>query len=400
MRLKLSFLLLLLFLLVLPFLFTKPTLSQSPSVSLYFFWAQGCPHCGKEKEFLVTLKNKYPQVEILDFDVSTSSKNIKLLQEVGKNLNADVSGVPFTVVGEHYFAGFHRAETTGLAIEEAVNCALQNGCTDVVGHLISSVTPQSQSQKNHTIPETLKLPFLGEIKTKTLSLPAITFLIALLDGFNPCAMWALLFLISLLLGMQDRKRMWALGTTFIVASAFVYFLFMAAWLNFLLFLGFVIWVRILIGLVALGAGGYNIRDYLVNPAGVCKVSHGRQRQKILEKLKTFTSQKQFLLALLGIILLAFAVNLIELICSAGLPAIYTQILTLSYLPLWQYYLYLLFYIFIFMLDDLFVFFAAMTTLHAVGLEGKYARYSRLIGGILMLLIGLLLLFKPELLMFS
>ena len=98
--------------------------------------------------------------------------------------------------------------------------------------------------------------------------------------------------------------------------------------------------------------------------------------------------------------MAFAVNLVELVCSAGLPAIYTQILSLSNLTRWQYYLYLLFYILIFMLDDLLVFVMAMVTLKATGIQAKYARYSRLIGGLLMLTVGLLLLFKPEWLMFG
>ena len=56
------------------------------------------------------------------------------------------------------------------------------------------------------------------ISIKSMSLPVLTVLVGFLDGFNPCAMWVLLFLISLLLGMHDRKRMWILGTTFIVAS--------------------------------------------------------------------------------------------------------------------------------------------------------------------------------------
>jgi len=106
------------------------------------------------------------------------------------------------------------------------------------------------------------------------------------------------------------------------------------------------------------------------------------------------------LALLGIILLAVAVNAVELVCSAGLPAIYTQVLALANLPTWQYYLYLIFYVIIFMIDDLFVFFAAMITLRVTGIQTKYARYSHLIGGLLMLVIGLLLLFKPGLLMFG
>jgi thiol-disulfide isomerase/thioredoxin len=392
-----------LFLLLLPFLFflsSRPSLAQSSPVNIYFFWAKGCPHCTREKEFLKSIENKYPEVKIQSFEISGNPQNTKLLQKVGQELKADISSIPFTVVGEHYFVGFYTAETTGKTIEDAVTCALETSCPDIVGRLITPITPQPPPQKQKTIPETLKLPILGEVQTKNLSLPTLTFFIALLDGFNPCAMWALLFLISLLLGMKNKKRMLILGTAFIAASAFVYLLFMATWLNLLLFLGFILWVRVFIGAVALGAGSYNIKDYITNPAGVCKVSKGKKRQKLLEKLKKFTEKKHFLIALIGIIILAFAVNLVELVCSAGLPAIYTQILALSHLPIWQYYLYLLFYIFIFMLDDLLVFFAAMTTLRAVGPEGKYARYSRLVGGILMLLIGILLLFKPELLMFS
>lgn len=210
----------------------------------------------------------------------------------------------------------------------------------------------------------------------------------------------LLFLISLLLGMKDKKRRWILGSAFIGASAFVYFLFMAAWLNLLLFIGFIVWVRILIGLVALGGGGYNLKEFFTNKDSGCKVTGGKKRQAVFEKLKSITHQKQFLITLGGIILLAFAVNLVELICSAGLPVIFTQILTLSNLSDWQYFGYMLLYIFIFMLDDLFIFFTAMITLEMTGISTKYSRVSHLIGGILMAIIGLLLIFKPELLMFG
>jgi hypothetical protein len=175
---------------------------------------------------------------------------------------------------------------------------------------------------------------------------------------------------------------------------------MAAWLNLILFLGLVIWVRLAIGFIALAGGGYNLKEFFINKEAVCKVTQGEKKKKVFEKIKSVTQMNSFWLALGGIILLAFAVNLVELICSAGLPAIYTQILALSNLPAWQYYLYIGLYIFVFMLDDLFVFFAAMITLEMTGITGKYARISKLIGGILMLIIGLLLIFKPEILMFG
>lgn len=380
--------------------FPLPLRAQTKDqVTIYFFWSKGCPHCAKEKPFLENLIKRYSEVKLESFEVSSNQKNLKLLQKAAKKLNTNIPGVPFTVIGDHYFVGYLDDKTTGQKIEEAVNCALENGCPDIVGSLITPATPQKLSPTK-SIPEILEIPLFGQVKTKNISLPVLTIIFGLLDGFNPCAMWTLLFLISLLLGMKDKKRMWILGFAFIATAAFVYFLFLAAWLNFFLLLGLVIWVRIIIGLVALGAGAYSLYDYLVNKEASCKVAGGQKRQQIFAKIKKITQKKQFILALIGITLLAFAVNLVELICSAGLPAVYTQILSLNYLPWWQYYLYLLGYIFFFMSDDLFVFFTAMITLHAIGIESKYARFSRLFGGIIITIIGILLLFKPEWLMFG
>lgn len=394
------------FLAVLCFFGAIPAQAQNSAaadktVNLYFFWGEGCPHCAKEKPFLDKMEAKYPELKVFDYEIWNNAKNRNLMIEFGEKLNANVNGVPLTVVGEHYVVGWMDEKNTGAQIEEAINCVINQSCRDV-GVEINGTKAVSEKDtvKILKIPEMLTLPIVGEIETKNISLPVLTVIIAALDGFNPCAMWTLLFLISLLLGMQNRRRMWILGSAFIVTSAAVYFLFLSAWLNLLLFIGFILWVRILIGLVALGGGGYYLKEYFFNPHAGCAVTGSEKRQKVFEKLRQLTHEKHFFIALAGIILLAIAVNLVELICSAGLPAVYTQILTLSELPLWQYYGYLLLYIFVFMLDDLLVFFTAMITLKITGISDKYSRISHLIGGIAMVIIGLLLLFKPELLMFG
>jgi len=213
-------------------------------------------------------------------------------------------------------------------------------------------------------------------------------------------MWVLIFLINLLLGLNDRRKMWILGSAFIIASGAVYFLFMTAWLNILIFLGFIFWIRIIIGLVALLAGGYNLKEYWTDTSGACTLTQGARRQRTMDRLKETVTNRTFWLALGGIVLLAFLVNLVELICSAGFPVVYLQILSLTPMPFWQYYLYLLLYIVIFMLDDIIVFVVAMLTLQLMGVTSGYKRFSNLIGGILMLLIGVLLIFKPVWLMFG
>ena len=325
---------------ILLFLISNSVLAQenvSDKVNVYFFWAEGCPHCANEKPFLESLKQKYNNLEVHSLEITKSKENADLLAKVGRELNADVSGVPFTVVGKQYFIGWYDEKTTGAAIEEAVQSAIKNNFSDIVGSLITHITPNSVQEKEKTIPEKISLPILGEIETKNISLPIFTVIIGTLDGFNPCAMWILLFLISMLLGMKNRKRMWILGITFIVASAVVYFLFMAAWLNLILFLGFIFWVRLLIALVALAGGSYNLREYFINKDSGCKVTGEEKRQKVFERVKRITHEQKFWLALVGIVILAASVNFVELICSAGLPVIFTQVLALSDLAVWQYY---------------------------------------------------------------
>ena len=116
--------------------------------------------------------------------------------------------------------------------------------------------------------------------------------------------------------------------------------------------------------------------------------------------KKFTKEKSLVLALIGTIALAFSVNIIELACSAGLPMVYTQLLAINDIKGLSAFLYVLLYIVFFLLDDMIIFIAAMKTMEVTGMSTKYSKYSHLIGGILMVVIGLLLIFKPEWLMFQ
>lgn len=263
---------------------------------------------------------------------------------------------------------------------------------------VSFTFAQTAGQEAST--EIINLPFIGEFDVKSVSLPVLSVVLGAVDGFNPCAMWTLLFLITMLLGMENRTRMWILGSTFILASAVVYFIFMAAWLNLFLFLGLIFWVRAIIGIVAIGVGGYHIKEFIVNKNKGCKVTGDEKRRRIFDKIKRITQQKSFWIALGGIIILAFAVNLVELICSLGLPVVFTSTLAISNLPSWQYYLYVIVYIFFFMIDDMIVFIIAMITLQAVGISTKYSRISNIVGGTILLIIGTLLIIRPEWLMFG
>jgi thiol-disulfide isomerase/thioredoxin len=393
-------LVLLLLLCVIPALAANSAAGEDKILHLYFFWSHGCPHCLQEKPFLEKIKQKYPALSIHAFEVSGDRQNLELLQRVAAHLRVEVPGVPFTVVGRDYLIGWQSEETSGAALEAAIQKNLAHPGEDVMAELAAARPPDAAPDEKKVIPEKIKVPLFGELDTRTLSLALLTVIIGALDGFNPCAMWVLILLLGFLLGMENNRRRWILGSSFVAASALVYFLIMCAWLNLFLFLGFLFWVRLAIACVALAAGFYNLWEYFTNLAGVCKVSKGGRRHRIICGLQDFVKKESFWLALGGIILLAFAVNVVELVCSAGFPVVYLQILSLTPLARWQYYAYILLYVTIFMLDDLLVFFAAMITLQVTGISTRYKRASNLIGGLLMLVLGFLLIFRPDLLMFG
>ena len=244
------------------------------------------------------------------------------------------------------------------------------------------------------------LPLIGEINVKKFSLPIISIILGAIDGFNPCAMWILLFLINVLIGNKDKKRMIILGTIFLLTSGIVYFLSMLG-LTMVLNITTIVWIRNIIAIAAIILGIINLRTYIKtrNEIG-CHVVKNKKRKKLFEKMKEYTSKKSLLLSIIGITILAVSVNIVELACSLGFPAIFSEILAINKITGIERIIYLILYDIFYMLDDMIIFYIAVFTLNIKAVSNKYSKYSNLIGGIIILLIGILLLLKPEWIMFN
>lgn len=378
-------------------------------VNIYLFYSDTCPHCAKEEELLDEIMDKYDNVRLYKYEIGDED-NSKLLDEVASLYDTTVSGVPFTVIGDKIYKGFSY-ENSKVKFMGTVDYYSNYGYVDRVGKYIGGIELPSYQINDDDLEITdyiddyanyrIEVPLLGVVETKNLTLPVISILIGLVDGFNPCAMWVLLFLISMLIGMKDKKKMIILGTTFLLSSALVYLLFMLAWLNVATLLLKVNFVRILIGIIALVGAIFNLVGYFRHRKdNGCDVIDDKKRNRIFERIKKFTHEKNFFLAILGVILLAVSVNIVELACSAGLPVMFTQILSMNNLTIIQEILYIALYMLFFLIDDLVVFFIAVRTMQVTGVSTKYGKISKLVGGVLLLLIGILLIFKPEWLMFN
>ncbi len=353
---------------------------EEGKVNIYFFHRTSCPHCKKENKFLDEMEAKYKDINIYRYEVSSSSENSKYLKEVKTLFKEKSNGVPYTVIGDKTFLGYN--EYVGDKIEKTIQDYLE----------ISKKTEKEKA--------TFDLPVVGEVNAKEASIPLIAIVLGLIDGFNPCAMWVLLFLINMFIDMKDKKKMFLLGYTFLFTSALVYFLSMLG-ISVVLNMATIKWIQRVIALVALVAGILNIRTYIKTRKDTgCHVIDDKKRKKMVKRVLKITKEESLIIALIGVIALAASVNLVELACSLGFPAIFSEILALNNVTGALRIFYLLLYVLFYMIDDLIVFTIAVCTFSITAKSTKYTKYVNLIAGIIMILIGILLIFKPEWIMFN
>lgn len=392
------------FLMLFALLFTfSPTVKGENIVHIYFFYDIACTNCAKENLALDDLESRYTNIEVHRYEITSSDENEALFNAVRDVFDVDTL-TPFTVVGGVALSGYNAQIKAN--IEKLIARYSVSTHVDIVAKVIHGeiVLETDFDSLGFGPGDTINLPLIGEVSVDGLALGLIAALIGFVDGFNPCAMWILVFLITMFINAKNRKRMWFLGVTFLVTSAVVYFLFMVAWLSVAVSLSTIVWIRVLIGSFAFVFGTLNIRKYWLSRKVVevgCEVTTDKKRDKIIAKIQKIVAEKSLVIAFFGIIALAFTVNLIELACSAGLPLTYTQLLAyyIDYYELSpiEYYGNLLIYILFFLLDDLVVFILAMITFRVTGISNRYVKVSHLVGGIIMIIIAILLIFFPHLL---
>jgi thiol-disulfide isomerase/thioredoxin len=364
-------------------------------VTIYYFYGDGCPHCAEAKPFLEELENKYPELSIKSFETWNNKSNSELFIAMSAACGTKVVGVPTVFVGHTPFIGFDSADNKGKEIEAAVIRFIKEGGPDLMEHIGQNLSSCPADEER-----IVNIPILGKIDTTQISLPLFTIIIGLLDGFNPCAMWVLMFLLALLVYTKSRKKMFIVGGTFILVSGIVYYIFMAAWLNFFLFIGFLPYLRVVVGSFAVIVGLINIKDLFFFKKGLSLSIPESVKPKLFKKMRGIVNEVSLPASMIGVIILAFTVNTVELLCTAGFPAIYTKILTLNSMSPFSYYGYLALYILMYMIDDMIVFTIAVLTLSSKKLTEKQGKWLKFIAGFMMLILGLLLIVKPELLMFG
>jgi thiol-disulfide isomerase/thioredoxin len=366
------------------FISKEPTITEEDGLVVHFFYLPTCHFCAEQKPIVEELKQELTDTHFYSYDASSKEGSqlfYQLLAEAG--LDTSRIAVPTVFVGKHPLVGVHSKEQIKKAIEECKETCSANG---------ANIT----SQEIKTGFTDFELPFIGRTDLTKFSIPTLAIVLGLIDGFNPCAMWVLVYLIGLLIGVADKRKIWIIVGSFVLASGILYFLFMTAWLNIFLLVGYIRVLTLVIGLVALGGGVISLKDYFTKKALTCEVGDEETHEKTMSKIQRTISQPLSIAIIGSIVILAFIINSVEFVCSSAIPAVFTQILAISGLSTLQHYLYISLYTLFFMLDDLIIFgLAAFAISSAIG--DKYAKYCKLIGGIILTILGAVMVFAPHLL---
>jgi glutaredoxin len=371
-------------------------LAREPSADIEVFTRAGCPRCAAAERFLQTLQHEQPELHVVVRQIDRDPAALRRLGELAAQKEVAVIGVPAFHVRDELIIGFVSDESTGARIR-----ALVEGTAPVLPQAGGACTPDATgSCEGSENVERIALPFFGSLAVRDIGLPLFTIVIGLLDGFNPCAMWVLLFLLSLLVNVRDRVKMLLIAGTFVVASGVVYFAFMAAWLNIFMLVGFSPIVRLVIGIVATVVGLVNVKDFFAWGQGFSFSIPDPAKPGIYARARRILQADNLAGALTGVIVLAALVNTVELLCTAGFPAVYTHILTQRGLPRWAYYGYLALYNVAYMLDDSIMVLTAVITLNRFKLQERGGRWLKLVSGVVLIVLGLALLIRPEWLAFE
>lgn len=347
--------------------------SQQPQTqqdaTLHVYVRAGCPHCADAKQFLATLAQQRPDLQIVFRPVDTDAAARAELLDLSRANGIWPPGVPTFVMNGRVMVGFGVPEESGPALLAFID------------------EGQPQAEK-------ISLPFIGELDVARIGLPLFTLALGLLDGFNPCATWVLLFLLSFLVHLRDRLRIALVAGTFVLVSGLVYYAFMAAWLNVFLVAGMSDPLRWGLAVLALVIGAVNVKDFIAFGKGLSLSIPAAAKPGLYARMRGVLHAEALSASLLAVAMLAVVVNFVELLCTAGLPAIYTAVLTQQQVGTGNYYAYLGLYILAYMADD-----ALMVTLAVIALGSKKltentGRWLKLLSGSVMLLLGLVMLLRP------
>jgi cytochrome c biogenesis protein CcdA len=314
------------------------------------------------------------------------------LSEFGDVLGFEPSGVPVTIIGDQYWIGFREEYKSDM--EAVIQSLLQNsGGFDAGSEIFSTQNQNTAIQDSNRF---ITLPILGEIDLEEQSLIISTAVIGFVDGFNPCSLWVLSVLLALTIHSGSRKKILIVGFTYLIVTAIIYGLFITGVFTLLSYIGYLKWIQALVSIIAIVFGIMNLKDYFWYKEGLSFTISDKHKPNLYRNMRSAVMNPRSLIGLIGSsAALAVGVSFIEFSCTAGFPVIWSNLISVNDINTLSYLLLLGLYMLIYLIDEILVFGAAVLTMRASRIEEKHGRALKLISGVIMLILGFVMVVKPE-----
>lgn len=378
--------------------YAAPEKPSGAQAELELFTREGCSHCDAAKDFVRGLDTTRPGLRIVVRDVMQDPAALGRLETLARQQGIGNIAVPAFYVRGNLIIGYAGPDATGAHIrallDQAAPLPQESGKTGNACAIEEKLAcgPPAEAAP----PDAIDIPLIGmRVTAGEMGLPLFTILIGLLDGLNPCSMWVLVFMIAMLASLKDRRRMLLIAGTFVAVEGIAYFAFMAAWLNLFFLVGISRLSEIILGVVAGVAGLINLKDFWALGRRLSLSIPESAKPELYARMRQILQARSMAAALAGAVALAVLVQLVELMCTSGFPALYTRILTLRHLDYWSYYGYLLLYNLAYMFDDMIVLAIGVVTLSQRRLQEKEGKWLKLLSGLAMVGLALYLLAVPH-----
>src|SRR3989344_1944867 len=354
--------------------------AQEPT-EVDFFYSPTCPHCAKEKVFLSGLQDKYPDIVINWHDVLNIQEEREVLSEFYEKYHVPKSFqglVPATFTPNKYFIGFD-----DKIAKELENCLKE--CL-TAGNQEFSLSNASIIEKS------VKIPLLGEINLSGLSFPLMAFALGILDGFNVCSLGALILILSLVLALNSRKKIFIFGGIYLLTTALVYGFLIFFWYKLFEAVGpYLRIMNIFIGVLGVSGGVYFFRQFLraeKSSLACDSESGGKISSKFLPKLQGLLNRpSSIFLAAGAVFAFAFILTVVEFPCSAVVPVAFAAVLSQAGPSSSLYIFYIVIYIVFYLLDEIIVFLIALLTSKIWLSSPKFFKWIVLLEALILFSIG-------------
>ncbi len=356
-------------------------------VTLVLFHGEGCPHCAAERDFLMQLRQEYPDLVVEEHEVWNDAENLALLEATATRLGFEATGVPVTVIGERVWIGFN------AEVSEQITAVVAAGLSGPQDAVTPPPPPKAGGPEGSP---SVDLPWVGSVDLSSSSLLVATVVIGFADGVNPCSLWVLSLLLAMVLSRGSRGRVMIVGSTFLAVTATMYALYIVGFYSALDYMGSLSWIRFAVATVAITFGLLQLKDGVRPDAGPSLSIAPSARPALYARMRAVASPDGRVSAtLVGTIALAIGVSLIETPCTAGLPLLWTSLLVERGVTMGAAVALFAVYMSVFLLDELVVFGIAVVTLRGGRLQERHGRALKIIAGSVLVTLGLTMLTAPE-----